>query len=102
MAAPLTLTVGQECFLTAMKRVMVVEVLGLSEDSIWVSYPTSDIIKDGTGIELTFKTENGFVGFHARVSAGPKVNQKEPHTPVLNTKRYPQGTLSFCVRAPLD
>lgn len=54
---------------------MVVEVLGLSEDSIWVSYPTSDIIKDGTGVELTFKTNNGFIGFHARVSAGPKVNQ---------------------------
>ncbi|MFP6581186.1 MAG: PilZ domain-containing protein [Candidatus Hydrogenedentota bacterium] len=75
MAAQLVLTVGQECFLTATKRVIVVEVLGLSEDSIWVSYPTSDIIKDGTGVELTFKTEDGFVGFHAHVSAGPKVNQ---------------------------
>lgn len=54
---------------------MVVEVLGLSDESIWVSYPTSDVIKDGTGVELSYHTDNGFIGFHARVSAGPKLSQ---------------------------
>jgi hypothetical protein len=58
-----------------MGRVLVVEVLGVSGDTIWVSYPTADVIKDGTGVELTFHNETGFIGFHARVSSGPKISQ---------------------------
>lgn len=75
MAQSTPLQVGRECFLSAMGRVLVVEVLGVSRDTIWVSYPTSDIIKEGTGVELSFHEPSGFIGFHARVASGPEMNQ---------------------------
>lgn len=69
------LQVGQECFLSAMGRVLVVEVLGMKGDTIWVSYPAVDAIKDGTGVELSFRNQHGFIGFHTRVSSGAKPGQ---------------------------
>ena len=75
MGAQSALIVGQECFLSAMGRVLVVEVLGMKGDTIWVSWPTADVIKDGTGVELSFHNQHGFIGFHTRVSSGPKPGQ---------------------------
>jgi hypothetical protein len=75
MSTTSPLKVGKECFLNAMGRVLVIEILGISGDSIWVSYPTADIIKEGTGVELSFHENDGFIGFHARVASGPNMNQ---------------------------
>ena len=75
MDAQTALVVGQECFLTAVGRVLIVEILGVKGDTIWASYPAADRIKDGTGVELSFHNKHGFVGFHTRVSSGPKPGQ---------------------------
>lgn len=75
MASISSLQIGRECFLTAMGRTLVVEILGISGDSIWVSYPTTDVIKEGTGVELSFHEPGGFIGFHSRVTSEPKMNQ---------------------------
>lgn len=75
MASTSPLQIGRECFLTAMGRTLVVEILGISGDSIWVSYPTADVIKEGTGVELSFHDPGGFIGFHSRVASGPTMNQ---------------------------
>lgn len=75
MPSESALQIGQECFLSAMGRTLVVEVLGATRDTIWVSYPTADVIKEGTGVELSFHNQHGFIGFHARVSSGPKSGQ---------------------------
>lgn len=69
------LRIGRECFLTALDRTLVVEVLGLSAQTIWVSYPMADTIKEGTVAELTIHDPLGFIGFHTRVSSSPKPNQ---------------------------
>ena len=69
------LHIGRECFLTAMGRTLVVEVLGISGETIWVSYPIADTIKEGTPAELSLHEPDGFIGFHTRVTSAPKPNQ---------------------------
>ena len=70
------LQIGQECFLTAMDRTLVVEILGLSGETIWVTYPMADTIIEGTPAELSIHEDNGFIGFHTRVTSAPKPNQQ--------------------------
>ena len=76
MATQSPLQIGRECFLTAMDRTLVVDILGLSGETIWVTYPMADSIKEGTSAELSLHEANGFVGFHTRVTSAPKPNQQ--------------------------
>ena len=66
------LQVGRECYLRASGRVLVVEVLGISGDTGWVSYPSADALAEGTGVELEFHDGDGFIGYHARVAVVPR------------------------------
>ncbi len=75
MNAQSPLQIGRECFLTALGRTLVVEILGVSAETIWVSYPMADAIKEGTAAELCLHESAGFIGFHTRVSSSPKPNQ---------------------------
>ncbi len=70
MAVPLQspLQVGRECYLRALGRVLVVEVLGVSGDTVWISCPSADTLDEGMGVELEFHHDEGFVGYHARVA----------------------------------
>ena len=70
------LRVGRECFLTAMGRTLVVEIIGISGETIWVTYPMADTIKEDTVAELIIHEPNGFIGFHTRVTSSPKPNQQ--------------------------
>ncbi len=66
------LQVGRECYLRASGRILVVEVLGISGDTIWVSYPSADALSEGTGVELEFHDDDGCIGYHARVAVVPR------------------------------
>lgn len=65
------LRVGRECYLRTGGRTFVVEVLGLAREAIWVSYPASDELAEGTGVQLAFYDGDDYVSYHARVSGGP-------------------------------
>lgn len=66
------LQVGRECYLRVSGRVLVVEVLGISGDTVWVSYPSADAFTEGTGVELEFHDGDDFIGYHARVAVVPR------------------------------
>ena len=66
------LQIGRECYLKAVGRVVVVEILGINKETILVSFPTADSIGEGTGVELVFHDADGFMTYHARVAVGPK------------------------------
>ncbi len=66
------LQIGRECYLKAVGRVVVVEILGINKETIWISFPTADSIGEGTGVELVFHDSDGFMTYHARVAVGPK------------------------------
>jgi len=70
------LQVGRECILKAVGRVLVVEIWGIANDTIWISFPTADAILEGTGVELVLQEESGFMSYHARVAVGPKDTSK--------------------------
>jgi len=100
MTAQSPLQPEKECFLTAMGRTLVVEILGISGDAIWISYPTADIIKEGTGVELSFHEAGGFIGFHARVASGPKMNQSGIMLERAESARHNTGRKNW--RVPTD
>lgn len=62
------LQVGRECYLRALGRALIVEVLGVSGDTVWISCPSAGTLEEGTGVELEFHYDEGFVGYHARVA----------------------------------
>ena len=66
------LQVGRECYLRAMGRVLVVEILGMARHTIWVSFPSADAIGEGTGVELEFHDRETVARYHARVAVGSK------------------------------
>ncbi len=63
---------GRECYLRASGRILVVEVLGISGDTVWVSCPSTDTFSEGTGVELEFHDRDSTVGYHARVAVVPR------------------------------
>ena len=65
------LQVGRECYLHAMGRELLVEILGIARQNIWVSYPSADVLCVGTGLDLTIPTDAGGMAFHARVAVVP-------------------------------
>lgn len=67
-SSQIPLQVGRECYLRALGRQFIVEIRGISGDTIWISYPFSDTLEEGTGVELEFYNGDGFVGYHARVA----------------------------------
>ncbi len=62
------LQVGRECYLRASGRALIVEVLGVSGATVWISCPSAGTLDEGTGVELEFHHGDGFVGYHARVA----------------------------------
>lgn len=66
------LKVGRECTLRAVGRVLLVEILGMARETIWISFPSQDPLAEGTGVELEFHNEGGYICYHARVAAGPR------------------------------
>ena len=70
MSIPLQspLQVGRECYLRALGRVLIVEILGVYGDTVWISSPSADTLDVGTGVELEFQLDEGFVRYHARVA----------------------------------
>lgn len=65
------LVVGRECHLTALGRTCIVEVLGISTGTVWVSFPWAVPLAEGTGVELMFPVGDGFAAYHARVGGSP-------------------------------
>lgn len=65
------LVVGRECYLAAQGRTYVVEVRGISGPTIWLSFPASDYLAAGSGVELSFNDSEGSVTYHARVVVSP-------------------------------
>lgn len=70
--SPSPLQVGRECYLRTSGRLLVVEVLGISGNIVWVSYPSADALAEGTGVELEFHDGDGSIGYHARVAVVPR------------------------------
>ena len=68
ISSQIPLQVGRRCHLRALGRLLIVEVQGISGDTIWISYPFSEPLEEGTGVELEFHHVGGFVGYHARVA----------------------------------
>lgn len=64
------LRAGSECFLRTGNRVLVVEILGVSKETIWVSFPCREELEDGAGVELEFHDREGYFSYHARVVQG--------------------------------
>src|SRR5690348_16873003 len=71
MQSASALTVGNPCFLSAHGRTCIVEVLGVSNGTIWVTFPWAVPLDEGTGVELMFQQDEGHVAFHTRVSSAP-------------------------------
>jgi len=68
VSSQMPLQVGRRCHLRALGRLLIVEVQGISGDTIWISYPFSEPLEEGTGVELEFHRSDGFMGYHARVA----------------------------------
>lgn len=66
------LRVGNECYLRVMGRNFLVEILGLAEDTIWVSFPAGNYPVEGQGVDLEFHDSSGYLCYHTRVAIGPK------------------------------
>jgi Tfp pilus assembly protein PilZ len=66
------LHVGNECFMLVMDQRYFVEILGLTKDTVWVSFPASNYPLEGMGAELQFHSNNGLSIFHTRVAKGPE------------------------------
>ena len=66
------LRVGNECFMLVMDQRYFVEILGITTDTVWVSFPASNYPLEGMGAELQFHTDDGFSTFHTRVAKGPE------------------------------
>ena len=62
------LQVGRECYLRALGRVLIVEILGVAGDTVWISCPSAETLSEGTGVDLEFHHDEGFMGYHARVA----------------------------------
>lgn len=67
----LPLRVGRKCCLRIMGREIVSEILGISNDTIWVSFPVKQPVREGTGVELELMGEDEFICYHARVAVCP-------------------------------
>ena len=67
MASPLK--IGTEAFLRAGGFVYLVEVLGIAQNAIWVSFPDIEPPAPGTGVELDIDDGDVFTRFHAHVAA---------------------------------
>lgn len=66
------LHVGNECFMVVMDHRYFVEILGITTDTVWVSFPASNYPIEGMGAELQFHTPDGCSTFHTRVAKGPE------------------------------
>jgi len=66
------LDVGTQCYVRAMGRRFLVTVLGLSEDTLWVSFPPSDYPIAGMGVDVEVHDDQGFSCYHTRVAIGPR------------------------------
>jgi len=67
------LAVGNQCFLNARGRTCIVDVLGVSNGTIWVTFPWAVPLPEGTGVELLFQEAEGHVAYHTRVGGSPGV-----------------------------
>ena len=65
------LAIGRECHLAALGRTCIVEVLGISSGTVWVSFPWAISLPEGTGVELKFSLGDGFASYHTRVGGSP-------------------------------
>ncbi len=65
------LATGNQCLLNARGRTCIVEVLGVSNGTIWVTFPWAVPLPEGTGVELLFQQDDGHVAYHTRVGGAP-------------------------------
>lgn len=79
MSAPLK--IGSEAFLRAAGYVYLVEVLGVAQNAIWVSFPDTDAPAPGTGVELDIDDGETFTRYHAHVAVSA------PHSPGIMLER---------------
>jgi c-di-GMP-binding flagellar brake protein YcgR len=52
-------------------RTCIVEVLGVSNGTVWVSFPWAVTLPEGTGVELLFHDQDGHAAYHTRVGGSP-------------------------------
>jgi len=65
------LAAGRECYVQTRGRTYVAEVRGVFGPAIWLSFPASDYLPTGTGVELSFHQGDGTTSYHARVVVSP-------------------------------
>lgn len=75
------LKIGAEAFLRADGFVYLVEILGVAQNAIWVSFPDVDPPAPGTGIELDIDQGDTFTRYHAHVSVS------SPNSPGIMLER---------------
>lgn len=66
------LQVGKQCYLRLLNQTYLVEIIGLAEDTIGVTFPSANFPVEGMGAELEIHDREGFLCFHTRVAIGPK------------------------------
>lgn len=66
------LEVGNEGYLRVLDGRYLVEVLGVEENDVWVSFPGVDYPPEGVGAHLEFYSGSGYVMYHTQVKRGPK------------------------------
>lgn len=54
-----------------MGKEFLVEILGIARENIWISYPSTEVLCVGTGVDLEFPADDGLIGYHARVAVVP-------------------------------
>lgn len=66
MTSPLK--IGTEAFLRTDGFVYLVEILGVAQNAIWVTFPDIDPPAPGTGVELDIDQGDTFIRYHAHIS----------------------------------
>ncbi len=63
---------GNECYLKVMDQKFFSKILGVADDTVWVSFPGADYPTEGMGVDVEFHDFEGFLCYHTRVVIGPK------------------------------
>ncbi len=61
---------GRRCFVRLMGRLHQVEILGVEDKTIWVSFHGKNYPVEGIGVDLEFHRDTGYVSYHTRVLRG--------------------------------
>jgi len=61
---------GRRCYVRLMGRLHQVEILGVEDKTIWVSFHGEHYPVEGLGVDLEFHRELGYIAYHTRVVRG--------------------------------